>query len=84
MLAPTRDLVSELNQQARAHRLDDLHADDRGTVVAEGTPEEVAQVDASHTGVWLRTVLPSGPRGAVKVATEDGRPAKRKPRVRAS
>ena len=28
MLAPTRDLVSELNQQARAHRLDGLDARD--------------------------------------------------------
>jgi excinuclease ABC subunit A len=30
-----------------------------GEVVAMGRPEEVAAVDASHTGVWLRTVLPS-------------------------
>jgi excinuclease ABC subunit A len=29
-----------------------------GHIVATGTPEEVARVDASHTGVWLRTVLP--------------------------
>ncbi|HEY6220864.1 MAG TPA: excinuclease ABC subunit UvrA, partial [Gemmatimonadaceae bacterium] len=29
-----------------------------GRVVATGTPEEVARVDTSHTGVWLRTVLP--------------------------
>ncbi|HBG44665.1 MAG TPA: excinuclease ABC subunit UvrA, partial [Firmicutes bacterium] len=29
-----------------------------GTVVACGTPEEVAQVEASHTGRFLRKVLP--------------------------
>ncbi|MGW3297617.1 hypothetical protein ACWC9S_26985, partial [Streptomyces xiamenensis] len=28
-----------------------------GTVVAEGTPEEVAAVPASHTGKFLREVL---------------------------
>ena len=37
-----------------------------GQVVAEGTPEEVAQVDASHTGRFLRPLLsaPSGPLAA--------------------
>jgi excinuclease ABC subunit A len=29
-----------------------------GTIVAQGTPEEVAQVDASHTGRFLRPLLP--------------------------
>ena len=29
-----------------------------GEIVAVGRPEEVAAVAASHTGVWLRTVLP--------------------------
>jgi excinuclease ABC subunit A len=29
-----------------------------GEIVATGTPEEVARVPGSHTGVWLRTVLP--------------------------
>jgi excinuclease ABC subunit A len=29
-----------------------------GEIVATGTPEEVALVPGSHTGVWLRTVLP--------------------------
>ncbi len=34
-------------------------AGDRGgEVVAAGRPEEVARVDQSHTGRWLRTVLP--------------------------
>jgi len=28
-----------------------------GHVVAMGRPEEVAAVDGSHTGKWLRTVL---------------------------
>jgi excinuclease ABC subunit A len=30
-----------------------------GKVVAEGTPEEVATVEGSHTGHFLRRVLPS-------------------------
>ena len=29
-----------------------------GEVVATGRPEDVARVEASHTGQWLRTVLP--------------------------
>jgi excinuclease ABC subunit A len=29
-----------------------------GEIVATGRPEEVAAVSASHTGMWLRTVLP--------------------------
>jgi excinuclease ABC subunit A len=34
-------------------------AGDRGgEVVATGRPEEVARVEGSHTGQWLRTVLP--------------------------
>ena len=34
-------------------------AGDRGgEIVATGRPEDVARVDASHTGRWLRTVLP--------------------------
>ncbi|MGI8577777.1 MAG: excinuclease ABC subunit UvrA [Nocardioidaceae bacterium] len=44
-----------------------------GYVVAEGTPEEVAEVEASHTGRFLRPVLagrgvPVGRRGAAEVA----------------
>jgi excinuclease ABC subunit A len=35
-------------------------AGDRGgRLVAMGRPEEVAEVEASHTGQWLRTVLPA-------------------------
>jgi excinuclease ABC subunit A len=30
-----------------------------GELVAEGRPEEIARVDRSHTGRWLRTVLPA-------------------------
>ena len=32
-----------------------------GQIVASGRPEEVAKIDASHTGVWLKTVLPGFP-----------------------
>ena len=31
-----------------------------GRIVAVGTPEQVAQIEASHTGRYLRTVLPEG------------------------
>jgi excinuclease ABC subunit A len=31
-----------------------------GLVVASGTPEQVAQVDTSHTGRYLRTALAEG------------------------
>ena len=45
-------------------------AGDRGgELVASGRPEDVAKVDASHTGRWLRTVLRNG-SGAANVATE--------------
>jgi excinuclease ABC subunit A len=39
-----------------------------GTIVAAGTPEEVAVVEASHTGRYLRPMLPSlsaAPRASV-------------------
>jgi len=40
--------------------------EDGGSIVAEGTPEEVARTDASHTGRYLRDLLPAidleGPR----------------------
>jgi excinuclease ABC subunit A len=32
-----------------------------GEIVAAGRPEEVAKVPGSHTGLWLRTVLPGFP-----------------------
>ena len=31
-----------------------------GMVIAEGTPEEVADTPASYTGEFLKSVLPSG------------------------
>ena len=39
--------------------------DGGGTIVAEGTPEEVAEVETSHTGRYLKPML----RGA-KLAAE--------------
>jgi excinuclease ABC subunit A len=36
-----------------------------GEIVAEGRPEDVARVDASYTGRWLRTVLPASFRGSI-------------------
>ena len=49
MLAPTRDLVSELNQQARAHRLDGLDASDPSAVgptrrLADGNEASVGEL----------------------------------------
>jgi excinuclease ABC subunit A len=43
------DWVVDLGPEAGIHG---------GEVVATGRPEEVAAVEASHTGRWLRTVLP--------------------------
>ena len=34
--------------------------EDGGSVVATGTPEQVAQVDGSYTGRYLRPVLAEG------------------------
>ena len=47
-----------------------------GEIVATGTPEELAEMDHSHTGRWLRTVLPAfeGERVAIREA-EAERPA---------
>jgi excinuclease ABC subunit A len=46
-----------------------------GRVVATGTPEEIATRDDSHTGVWLRTVLPTYANG-VRVKSPKKRAAK--------
>ena len=64
-----------------------------GEVVAMGRPEEVAAVDRSHTGVWLRTVLPdwnapsgakrSAHRAATTIATPAGRRHSRASEARA-
>jgi excinuclease ABC subunit A len=49
-------------------------AGDRGgEVVATGTPEEVARVPESHTGRWLRTVLPGFTEYAVTHLKGGGR-----------
>jgi excinuclease ABC subunit A len=55
-----------------------------GEVVAMGRPEEVAAVEASHTGEWLRTVLPDwdAPSGAQRAA-HSGRAAMPTSRKRA-
>ena len=42
-----------------------------GTIVAQGTPEQVAKVKGSHTGRFLRDVLEGGP----SIATRPGKPA---------
>jgi excinuclease ABC subunit A len=41
-----------------------------GTVVATGTPEQLAKHDESHTGRWLRTVLPGYADGVRVRATK--------------
>jgi len=43
-----------------------------GEVVAQGTPEEVARVPASHTGRCLRNVLPSGTHAALVYTAAPG------------
>ena len=53
-------------------------AGDRGgEIVAMGRPEEIARVDASHTGRWLRSAL-AGPTASPRKTT---RP---RPKARAS
>jgi excinuclease ABC subunit A len=56
-----------------------------GTVVAEGTPEQVAAVPASHTGRFLKDVLAGRGRGTAspKAATKATAPAKRAPAKKA-
>ncbi len=41
-----------------------------GHVVAMGRPEDIAQVPASHTGTWLRTVLSAPGNGAGDLRTD--------------
>jgi excinuclease ABC subunit A len=52
-----------------------------GRLVAAGRPEEVARVEASHTGRWLRTVLPAM---SVPEASAGASPARKRVHVRAS
>jgi excinuclease ABC subunit A len=42
--------------------------DEGGQVIAMGRPEDVAAVEASHTGRWLRTVLPAAAGTGSRVA----------------
>ncbi|HEU4723285.1 MAG TPA: excinuclease ABC subunit UvrA [Gemmatimonadaceae bacterium] len=47
-----------------------------GQIVAAGRPEEVAAVAGSHTGVWLRTVLPDwNLASGLRRASHAGKPA---------
>jgi DNA primase catalytic core len=52
MLAPTRDLVSELNQQARAHRLDGI---DPADVAASGPVRRLADGNEASIGELIIT-----------------------------
>jgi excinuclease ABC subunit A len=72
----------ELDLVKNADRVVDLGpegGENGGEVIATGTPEELAEVDASHTGRYLRDLLPDvdleGPRSddrkAAKVAGDD-------------
>ncbi len=63
--------------------------DGGGEIVAMGRPEEVAAVEVSHTGRWLRTVLPdwdkpSGTRRAAHGGASVLQPAPARKRARAS
>src|SRR3546814_3053399 len=52
MLAPTRDLVSELNQQARAHRLEGIDPTD---VAASGPVRRLADGNEASIGELIIT-----------------------------
>ena len=55
-----------------------------GEMVATGRPEEVAAVDASHTGRWLRRVLGTGtPATAFREVPDAPDGASRRPRAAA-
>ena len=53
-----------------------------GRLVATGRPEDVARAEASHTGRWLRTVLPAA--GAATDSAAGGEARRPRVRVRAS
>jgi excinuclease ABC subunit A len=42
-----------------------------GRIVAEGRPEQIARIDASHTGRFLRPLLRSEPQGQIRSSTFD-------------
>jgi excinuclease ABC subunit A len=53
--------------------------EDGGTIVAEGTPPQVAQVAGSHTATFLRRYFPAGESGngsAASIAVSNGKPKK--------
>ncbi|WP_027347001.1 excinuclease ABC subunit UvrA [Hamadaea tsunoensis] len=50
-----------------------------GTVIAEGTPEQVAAVDESHTGAYLRPILEAVPTQPHAKRTAAGTPKKAAP-----
>ena len=54
-----------------------------GRIVAEGTPEQVAQIDESHTGRALREVLPASARAGLASGQETPRDRNGKPRAAA-
>jgi excinuclease ABC subunit A len=50
--------------------------DGGGEIIAAGRPEEVAAVAGSHTGQWLRTVLPDwNMASGLRRAAHTGKPA---------
>lgn len=55
MLAPTRDLVSELNQQARAHRLDGIDPTGRNTRASSGPGRRFADGNEASIGELIIT-----------------------------
>ncbi|MDN4175202.1 MobF family relaxase [Nocardioides sp. SOB77] len=55
MLAPTRDLVSELNQQARAHRLEEMAAADPTHAAASGPVRRLADGNEASIGELIIT-----------------------------
>jgi excinuclease ABC subunit A len=46
-----------------------------GRIVAEGTPEQIAQVPQSHTGFWLKKVLPERGEAATPIEAPHEVPA---------
>ena len=69
---PAQKLAVHLAELVIEHNLDVIKCADRivdlgpeggergGTVVAQGTPEEVAQVEGSYTGAFVKKMLEDG------------------------
>ncbi|MFB6228663.1 MAG: excinuclease ABC subunit UvrA [Halobacteriales archaeon] len=67
----------ELDLVKNADRIVDLGpegGEDGGRVVAEGTPETVARTEGSHTGAYLRDLLPAVDLGGPRSERGDGVP----------